>query len=137
MEFTIHPELPTSDINRAARWYRDKLGLEPVKHGGEPIQSGEAPEYFDSELLYDTGTAKFGVYESPHAGRNRTTAARLVATDFDQAFQQLKGRGVVFEDYDFGDGFRTVDGVLTSPDGEQTCWFKDSEGNILALGSSD
>jgi len=28
------------------------------------------------------------------------------------------------------------DGVLVSPDGEKTAWFKDSEGNILAIGSS-
>ena len=137
MEFTIHPELPASDINRAARWYRERLGLDPVKHGGEPIPQGEMPQSFDSESIYDTGTAKFGVYESAHAGRNRATAARLVTTDFDAALRELKGRGVAFEDYDFGDDFRTIDGVLTSPDGERTCWFKDSEGNILALGSSD
>jgi hypothetical protein len=31
-----------------------------------------------------------------------------------------RARGVIFEDYDLGDGFRTVDGVLTSPDGERT-----------------
>ena len=44
--------------------------------------------------------------------------------------------GSIFEDYDLGDDFRTVDGILHSPDGEKTSWFKDSEGNILALGSS-
>jgi hypothetical protein len=27
----------------------------------------------------------------------------------------------------------TVDGVISSPDGEKAAWFKDSEGNILAL----
>jgi hypothetical protein len=56
--------------------------------------------------------------------------------DFDAARSELLSRGVVFEEYDFGDEFRTVDGVLVSPDGEKTSWFKDSEGNILALGSS-
>ena len=132
----MYPELTASDINRAARWYREKLGLEPVEHGGEPIPPGAMPETFDSQLLYDTGKAIFGIYESQHAGNNHATAARLVTSDFDEAFAELKGRGVVFEDYDMGDDFRTVDGVLTSPDGERTCWFKDSEGNILALGSS-
>jgi catechol 2,3-dioxygenase-like lactoylglutathione lyase family enzyme len=137
MEFTMYPELTASDINRAARWYREKMGLEPVAHGGEPLAPGEVPELFDSQLLYDTGTAKFGIYESQYAGANRATAARLVTSDFDGVFAELKQRGVVFEDYDFGDDFRTEGGVLTSPDGERTCWFKDSEGNILALGSSD
>jgi catechol 2,3-dioxygenase-like lactoylglutathione lyase family enzyme len=134
MEFAIHPELPATDINRAAKWYREKLGLEPVLHGNEPIEPGTTK--FDSQLLYDTGTARFGVYESWAAGRNEATAARLVVSDFDAAFAELKGNGVVFEAYDFGDGFRTVDGVLVSEDGEKTAWFKDSEGNILAMGSS-
>jgi len=39
MDFTIYPELPASDINRAAAGYRDKLGLEPVLHGKEPKDS--------------------------------------------------------------------------------------------------
>lgn len=133
-EFTIYPELTATDINRAARWYKEKVGLEPVLHGNEPIPPGT--EHFDSELLYDTGTARFGIYESWVAGRNEATAARIVVADFDDAFAKLSANGVVFEDYDFGEDFRTVDGVLVSPDGEKTAWFKDSEGNILAIGSS-
>jgi catechol 2,3-dioxygenase-like lactoylglutathione lyase family enzyme len=133
IRFTIYPELPATDINRAARFYREKLGLEPVLCGNEPIPPGTTE--FDSELFYDTGTAQFGVYESWAAGRNEATAARLVVEDFDSAFAELRGNGVVFEDYDYGDDFRTVDGVLVSPDGEKTAWFKDSEGNILAIGS--
>ena len=133
IRFTIYPELPATDINRAARFYREKLGLEPVLCGNEPIPPGTTE--FDSELFYDTGTAQFGVYESWAAGRNEATAARLVVEDFDTAFAELRGNGVVFEDYDYGDDFRTVDGVLVSPDGEKTAWFKDSEGNILAIGS--
>lgn len=133
MEFIIYPELPASDINRAAAWYREKLGLEPRLHGNEPIEPGTT--HFHSELLYDTGSAKFGVYESWTAGRNEATAARIVVKDFDAVFAELEANGVIFEDYDFGDGWRTVEGVLVSEDGEKTAWFKDSEGNILALGS--
>jgi len=133
MEFTMYPQLPASDINRAAAWYREKLGLEPVLHGNEPVEAGTTS--FESELLYDTGTARFGVYESWTAGRNEATAARMVVTDFDAAFAELKANGVVFEDYDYGEDFRTIDGVLVSPDGEKTAWFKDSEGNIIAIGS--
>lgn len=134
MHFTIHPELPASDINRAATWYREKLGLEPILHGNEPIVPGTTA--FEHELLYDTGTARFGVYESFTAGRNEATAARMVVADFDAAFATLSANGVVFEHYEFGDDFRTVDGVLVSEDGEKTAWFKDSEGNILAIGST-
>ena len=36
-----------------------------------------------------------------------------------------------FEEYDFP-GLKTVNGVATSGDGK-AAWFKDSEGNIMAL----
>jgi catechol 2,3-dioxygenase-like lactoylglutathione lyase family enzyme len=135
MEFTIHPILPASDVRRAHDWYARMLGVEPVMVGGEPRTPGERIDP-GSELFYDTGSARFGIYRSDHAGKNRATAARLVVEDFEAAHAELSSRGVVFEEYDLGPEFRTVDGVLTSPDGERTCWFTDSEGNILALGSS-
>lgn len=118
----MYPQLPASDLERARAWYLDMLDLEPVVDG--------------DELFYDTGIDQFGVYPSDHAGTNRATAVRLVVDDFDTTRAELLARGVIFEDYDLGDDFRTVDGVLVSPDGEKTSWFKDSEGNIIALGSS-
>ena len=140
MKFTIHPELPASDIQRARLWYQEKLGLDPVTVGGDPFDP--AAESSDSELLYDTGTATFGVYESPHAGKNLATAARIVTNDFDAAHAELLANGVVFEEYDI-EQFSEENGtpyfrnsVLISPDGEKTAWFKDSEGNILAIGST-
>jgi catechol 2,3-dioxygenase-like lactoylglutathione lyase family enzyme len=135
MHFTIHPELPAVDIRRARSWYKDKLGLDPVQ--------SEAFDADYEELLYDTGTARFGVYQSAHAGKNLATAARLVTDDFDAAHAELLANGVVFEVYSLDD-FDSDEGprphwdndVLISPDGEKTAWFKDSEGNILAIGSS-
>jgi hypothetical protein len=38
---------------------------------------------------------------------------------------------VVFEEYDFP-GLKTVNGIATGG-GAKTAWFKDSEGNILAV----
>ena len=85
------------------------------------------------------------MYQSPHAGRNLATAARLVTGDFDAVHAQLLANGVEFEwwpiegTFDEPEGEQPYwdDGVLVSPDGEKTAWFKDSEGNILAIGSSD
>jgi catechol 2,3-dioxygenase-like lactoylglutathione lyase family enzyme len=141
MEFTIHPELPATDIRRARAWYKEKLGLDPVTVGGDPFDPAAEPS--DHELLHDTGTATFGIYETPHAGKNLATAARLVTNDFDAAHAELLANGVVFEEYTVEDGFTDesgtpsfLNGVLISPDGEKTAWFKDSEGNILALGST-
>lgn len=123
MEFTLKLELAASDVERARAWYSEKLDLEP----SDP----EGPEY-----VYYAGGTVFGIYPSDNAGTNKATAARLIVDDFDAVRAELLSRGVVFEDYDLGEDFRTVDGVLTSPDGERTSWFKDSERNILALGSS-
>jgi catechol 2,3-dioxygenase-like lactoylglutathione lyase family enzyme len=123
MEFILKFELAASDVARASAWYSEMLGWEPTNPG-------------DTELIYEVGGAQFGVYPSDNAGTNKATAVRLIVSDFDAVHADLLSKGVVFEDYDLGDDFRTVDGVLVSPDGEKTCWFKDSEGNILALGSS-
>lgn len=136
MDVIIYPELTASDLTRAHAWYTEKLGLQPVRHGGEPIPPGQVLAEITSELLYEMGNARFGIYESEHAGKNLATAMRIVVSDFEDFHEQLTANGVVFEEYDMGDDFRTVNGVLTSPDGERTSWFKDSEGNIIAIGSS-
>jgi catechol 2,3-dioxygenase-like lactoylglutathione lyase family enzyme len=136
MDVIIYPELTASDLARAHAWYAEKLGLQPVRHGGEPITPGQEVGEITSELLYEMGGARFGIYESEYAGKNLATAMRIVVSDFEAFHEQLASKGVVFEEYDMGHDFRTVDGVLTSPDGERTSWFKDSEGNIVAIGSS-
>ncbi len=136
MSVTLKSELTASDLARAHAWYAEKMGLHPISHGGEPIPAGERLETVDSELLYEIDGCYFGVYESDHAGKNRATAMRIVVSDFDEFRARLVENGVVFENYDLGDDFRTVDGVLTSPDGAKTSWFKDSEGNIIGLGST-
>ena len=123
MEFTLEFNLAVSDLERAKTWYSEILGLKPIN-----------PD--DEELIYSAGGTHFCIYESENAGTNKATAARFIVKDFDAVRADLLAKGIVFEEYDLGDDFRTVEGVLTSPDGERTSWFKDSEGNILALGSS-
>ena len=114
--------LPASDIERARRWYSEKLGLEPVsfdEYGG---------------MLYETGAARFLVYPSAFAGTNKATAAGFTVDNFDDVIGQLRERGVDFEEVNFGEMGKTVDGVITFPDGAQkAAWIKDSEGNILGV----
>ena len=44
---------------------------------------------------------------------------------------ELKAKGVTFEEYD-APGFKTVDSIATGG-GAMTAWFKDPEGNIMAI----
>jgi hypothetical protein len=57
----------------------------------------------------------------------------LEVQDIDSALKELKSRGVKFEDYDTPE-IKTIDGVAQF--GElKAAWFKDSEGNLLAIGN--
>ncbi|MGD8682339.1 MAG: VOC family protein [Chloroflexota bacterium] len=113
--------LPASDVERAKAWYASVLQLEPV----EITEDGSA--------WYETGGTRFLLYFSRFAGTNQATAAAVGVDDVEATVAELKSRGAVFEDYDFGEEFRTVDGILTTPDGRKMAWLKDSEGNILGI----
>jgi predicted enzyme related to lactoylglutathione lyase len=115
--------LPASDLDRAKAWYAQVLGVEPV----ESRPTGE--------LWYELGDSRFLLYSSQFAGTNQATAAGIQVDDFDATVAQLRERGAVLEDYDFGEDFRTTDGIITMPDGNRSAWMKDSEGNILAITS--
>ncbi len=118
----IRPSFPASDLERAKRWYSEKLDIDPVRE----------LEYGDVE--YETGGVRFLLYQSDLAGTNEATAASFVVGDFDEVIAALRSSGVVFEDVDFGEFGATVDGVIASPDGtNKSAWFKDSEGNILSV----
>jgi len=113
--------LPASDLERAKTWYSEKLGLEPKTQD----------EGFG--LVYETGGLMFGVYPSEFAGTNKATAAGIEMANFDEVVADLKSKGVAFEEVDFGEMGKTVDGVIAMPDGRKGAWIRDSEGNILGL----
>lgn len=121
-EFMCFAALPASDLARARRWYSEKLGIEPT-------------EDRDGALQYETGEGTgFLLYESAFAGTNQATAMGWIVPDVDAELDDLRRRGVTFEDYDLP-GLKTDDGVVTMPDGTKGAWFKDSEGNILSVGN--
>ena len=114
--------VPALDIQRAMRWYEEKLGLKPVMDLGV---SGQ---------LYRTGGVYWLIYETPNAGTGKHTLGSWLVPSIDEAMTEMRARGVVFEDYDMGDqGPTTQNGVSRGPDGGAAAWFKDSEDNILAI----
>jgi predicted enzyme related to lactoylglutathione lyase len=114
--------LPAHDIERAKRWYEEKLELTPMLDLG------------DGGLLYNTGGSQWLIYQTPAAGTGKQTVGGFVVPDIDETMRDLRAKGVTFEDYAMGDqGPTTETGVARDPNGGAAAWFTDSEGNILAL----
>jgi catechol 2,3-dioxygenase-like lactoylglutathione lyase family enzyme len=111
--------LPASDVERAKRWYADKLGLTPVKET-------------DQWLTYRTGSSVFQLYPTGSAGTAQHTLGGWVVDDLEATVAELRERGVEFEEYDLP-SLKTVDGIAQLGDVERAAWFRDSEGNILAV----
>ncbi len=119
-DFPIAPVLPAADLARARKFYEEVLGFTP------------AQVYEDlGQVKYLSGGTEFFVYATGSAGTNQATTAGWHVDDLDAVMEDLRGRGVVFEDYDFP-GLTTVNGVAEIP-GARAAWFKDTEGNTLAL----
>ena len=121
-DFPLTPRLPAADIDRAHAWYEAKLGLK-ADHA-EDVGGG---------LWYQTGGGWFYLYPTPTAGTAQNTAAGWTVTDLEAVVEELRGRDVTFEEYDWGGGMKTEKGVMTIPGGYKAAWFKDSEGNTLEL----
>jgi catechol 2,3-dioxygenase-like lactoylglutathione lyase family enzyme len=115
----VHASLATADLERARQWYGDKLGLSP-----DPAIEGL--------LLFHDGDSMFTVYPSPFAGTARNTVMMRNVPDLRAEVGRLRSRGVVFEEYDMGEFGKTVDGIMSSPEGE-LAWFKDPDGNVIGL----
>jgi len=111
--------LPVIDLNRARDFYENKLGLKPL--GSKP----------DGKFEYACGDARLALFPREGGTKAEHTAVSFQVDDIGSAIADLKGRGVVFEDYDLP-GFRTV-GHVCVLGAEKAAWFKDTEGNILCI----
>ncbi len=114
--------LPASDIERAKEFYLEKLNLRPA--------DVPAP---GNDIVFRCGEGtKLYVYERDAGTEADHTVAGWLAEDVEQAVEELRARGVVFEQYDMP-GLKTDERGIAEIDGEKAAWFKDSEGNILAI----
>jgi catechol 2,3-dioxygenase-like lactoylglutathione lyase family enzyme len=110
--------LPVVDLERAKTFYREKLGLKTSEDvpGGAMLEAGTGQRI----LLYQ---------------RERTKADHTVigfeVEDVAKEVKELRGKGIVFEEYDMPD-LKTVDSIATLGTWK-AAWFKDTEGNILSI----
>ena len=124
----VATRLPAQDLERARRFYAEKLGLEPVdeRPGG---------------LLYRCAGGEFALFESTGHPSGEHTQMGWEVDDIEATVTELRRRGVVFEEVDVP-GLRTVDGIAEVAGnypskgavGERAAWFRDSEGNLLGIG---
>lgn len=117
--YPMYAYIPAQDVARARRFYEEKIGLTPKAE----VAGGVVYEFAQ-------GTGCF-LYATPNAGTSRASQAFWQVDDVERVVAELKARGVKFEEYDVP-GLKTVDGITTDG-GAKAAWFKDTEGNILAL----
>lgn len=122
-------KLPAQDLDRARQFYRDRLGLEPV-------------EERDGGLRYVCGATEFHLFLSSGTASGASTQIGFEVNDIDAAVTELRSRGLEFEPFDIA-GFEVHDDVVVVPNnypskgtGERGAFFRDSEGNLLAIGQA-
>jgi predicted enzyme related to lactoylglutathione lyase len=118
----IYAYIPARDVARARRFYEETLGFKPKQVN-------------DNGVTYEfaNGTAGF-LYATPNAGTSQASQAFWQVADIESEVAALKARGVTFERYDMPG--MDANGIV-SGGGARAAWFKDTEGNIMAVIQSD
>ncbi len=119
------PVIPVSDLDRATSFYGDTLGLKEIERYEEPSDN--------PMVRYEVGNGSLLVYKSVGAGESRHTLASFVVDDIEAAVEDLRRRGVTFEEYDMGE-IKTENGIATVGR-TKGAWFKDPDGNIIGVGN--
>lgn len=118
-KFPMYAYIPAKDVARARQFYEGKLGF----RAKEEVAGGVVYAFKDKTACF--------LYPTPNAGTSLASQAFWQVEDVEREVSELKARGVVFEDYDVP-GQKSPSGVVTAG-GAKAAWFKDSEGNILAI----
>jgi catechol 2,3-dioxygenase-like lactoylglutathione lyase family enzyme len=108
------------DLAVARKFYEGTLGLSVASTAGSEA------------FTLDGGGSQIIVYRSQYAGSNRATAISwMVGADIEGIVKGLKDKGVVFEHYDLPGA--TQKGDVHAFGDLKSAWFKDPDGNIIAL----
>jgi catechol-2,3-dioxygenase len=107
------------NLKAAAEFYGSRIGLKKLESEEKEV------------LLYQSGNSRMLVYESQFAGTNKATAVTWAVNDVDGTVRALKNKGIVFERYDFPNATHVGDVHVSGK--RRGAWFKDPDGNILAV----
>jgi catechol 2,3-dioxygenase-like lactoylglutathione lyase family enzyme len=114
----MYSYIPARDVARARKFYEEKLGLKPKQE----VAGGVVYEFGKSTACF--------LYPTPNAGTSRSSQAFWQVEDVEREVSELKARGVEFEKYDMPG---VDENGISTAGGAKAAWFKDSEGNIMAL----
>jgi catechol 2,3-dioxygenase-like lactoylglutathione lyase family enzyme len=113
--------LCSGDLRQSQTFYEQVVGL--------TLSADTIPNH----LLFDCGDGTtLLVYGRPAPNKADHTQVRFWTDDVERDVRELERRGAVFEDYDFPT-LKTVDHVATTAGIGKSAWFKDPDGNTLAL----
>jgi catechol-2,3-dioxygenase len=114
--------IAVKDLRAAEKFYEQTLGLRKVDSQGEEA------------VVLESGSSVVLVYRSKFAGTNQATAMTYTVGDGIAAVVKgLKDKGVAFEHYDMPD--MKLEGDVHVMGDMKAAWFKDPDGNIIALTS--
>ena len=117
----ISAVLVSTDLEASQRFYQDTVGLTL------------SPETIKNHLIFDCGNGtSLLIYGRGNPNAADHTQVRFWSTDIAADVAELAERGVVFEEYDT-ETFKTIDHVVTSPGIGRSAWFKDPDGNTIAV----
>jgi catechol 2,3-dioxygenase-like lactoylglutathione lyase family enzyme len=111
----------STDLVKSQEFYEQRVGLKL------------SPETIKNHLLFECGDGTtLLVYGRPSPNKADHTQVRFWTSDVEADVRELLARGVTFEEYDFPT-LKTVDHVATSAGIGKSAWFKDPDGNTIAL----
>jgi catechol 2,3-dioxygenase-like lactoylglutathione lyase family enzyme len=111
--------IAVKNLATARKFYEGKLGFKVVHTEG------------DQAVTLKSGKSQLLVYQSQFAGTNKATAATWMVEDVEGLVKELKAKGVSFEHYNMPGV--TLKGDVHVAGTLKNAWFKDPDGNILAL----
>ena len=113
--------LVSTDLERSQTFYTDKVGLTL------------SPETIRNHLVFEAGDGtSLLIYGRPAGNKADHTQVRFWSNDIEKDVAALAASGVEFEEYDT-DTFKTVDHVVTTAGIGRSAWFKDPDGNTIAV----
>lgn len=113
--------LCAADLSKSQTFYEQQVGLRL------------SPETIKNHLVFECGDGTtLLIYGRPAPNKADHTQVRFWTGDVEADVRELEARGVTFEDYDYPT-LKTINHVATTAGVGKSAWFKDPDGNTLAI----